>query len=67
MASPEAAEWIKAMHTKYSALNRNGTFELALLPARLQAISSKWLFKIKQTARGIINHLKARWVSKGYA
>ncbi len=67
IASPEAAEWIKAMRAEYGALDRNSTFELALLPAGLRAIRSKWLFKIKRMAKGIIDHLKARWVGKGYA
>ncbi len=66
MASPEASEWVKAMVTKYGALDCNGMFKLVLLPAGLHAIGSKWLYKIKHKASGAIDWLKVRWVGKGY-
>ena len=58
--------WIEAMNEEIAALNRNGTWEICVLPDGRHAIGYKWIFKIKYKANGEVDRFKARLVAKGY-
>ncbi|CAI7858146.1 unnamed protein product [Closterium sp. NIES-54] len=50
----DAEEWKKAMESELKSIEENGTWELVDLPEGRNAITSKWLFKIKSDADGKI-------------
>lgn len=59
--------WKQAIGDQYTALLRNTTtWDLVSLPARGQAISCKWVFKLKENSDGTINKHKARLVAEGF-
>ncbi|CAI7837966.1 unnamed protein product, partial [Closterium sp. NIES-53] len=66
LESSDAEEWKKAMESELKSIEENGTWELVELPERRNAITSKWLFKIKSDADGKIERYKSRLVAKGY-
>ncbi|CAI7867473.1 unnamed protein product [Closterium sp. NIES-53] len=66
LESSDAEEWKKAMESELKSIEENGTWELVELPEGRNAITSKWLFKIKSDADGKIERYKSRLVAKGY-
>ncbi|CAI7807561.1 unnamed protein product [Closterium sp. NIES-54] len=50
----------KAMESELKSIEENGTWELVELPEGRNAITSKWLFKIKSDADGKIERYKSR-------
>ncbi|CAI7762249.1 unnamed protein product [Closterium sp. NIES-53] len=66
LESSDAEEWKKAMESELKSIEENGTWELVELPEGHNAITSKWLFKIKSDADGKIERYKSRLVAKGY-
>lgn len=59
-------EWRNAMQEELAAHQRNGTWELALLPTGRKVVGSKWVFKVKRNERDDIVKFKARLVAQGY-
>jgi len=59
-------EWKEVMKTKMEALEKNGTWEKCILPARNKQIGCRWVFTIKHKASGTIEQYKARLVAKCY-
>lgn len=59
-------EWMKALETDITAVERNGTWELTKLPQGRKPIELKWIFKIKRDASGNIIKYKSMIVAKGY-
>ena len=59
-------EWHKATLEEYTALEKNGTWALTKLPPGKNTVSCKWIFSIKQKARGSVDRYKARLVAKGF-
>ena len=54
------------MHDEIQALTSNNTWSLVPKPADKNIVGSKWVFRIKRTPNGTIEHYKARLVAKGY-
>jgi Reverse transcriptase (RNA-dependent DNA polymerase) len=54
------------MVLELDALAKNNTWDLVTPPFGSHVISSKWVFKIKKKADGMIHRYKARLVAKGY-
>jgi hypothetical protein len=54
MAGPDADQWYQAAAAEMQAHLKNGTWELVKLPAGQKAIDSKWVFKVKHNANGLI-------------
>ena len=59
-------EWQQAVATEFSALEANNTWKLVTLPPGKEAISCRWVFKVKHNADGSIERYKARLVVKGF-
>ncbi|CAI7859548.1 unnamed protein product [Closterium sp. NIES-54] len=66
LESSDAEDWKKAMESELNSIEENGMWELVELPEGRNAITSKWLFKIKSDADGKIQRYKSRLVAKGY-
>ena len=52
--------------SEFESLTKNKTWELVALSRGRKAISNKWVFKVKETAEGLIERYKARLVEKGF-
>lgn len=59
--------WQKAMQEEMNALQKNGTWTLAELPAGRNAISCKWIFKLKPSENDQPPRYKARLVARGFS
>jgi hypothetical protein len=59
--------WYQAALDEMDSLIENGVFELVKLPPGRKAIGSRWVFKIKRDAAGLVERYKARLVAKGYS
>ncbi|KAF1318371.1 Integrase catalytic core protein, partial [Globisporangium splendens] len=57
---------MEACDSEFMSLCKNETWELVPLPRGRKAISSKWVFKVKETVEGLIERYKARLVAKGF-
>ncbi|CAI7765406.1 unnamed protein product [Closterium sp. NIES-53] len=62
----DAEEWKNSIESELKSIEENGTLELVELPEGREAITSKWLFKIKSDADGKIERYKSKLVAKGY-
>jgi histone deacetylase 1/2 len=62
----ENPHWKDAMVKEYSALMKNNTWHLVPPQQGQNIIDSKWVFKIKKKADGMIDRYKGRLVAKGY-
>lgn len=60
-------KWHEAIQNEYQSLIKNGTWTLCELPKGRNAISCKWVFKIKYKADGQIDKYKARLVARGFS
>jgi hypothetical protein len=61
----DRAKWGAAIADEFRSLITNGTWEAAALPSGRRAISTKWVFKLKESAEGSLRH-KARLVIRGF-
>ena len=59
MEFSDASKWKEACESEFESLIKNKTWELVSLPSSRKAISSKWVFKVKETAEGLIERYKA--------
>lgn len=55
------------MRDELEAPRKNKTWELVNLPKGKKAISSKWIFTVKQNPEGKVEQYKARLVARGYS
>jgi hypothetical protein len=60
------AAWHAAMQSEMDAVEKNCTWELADLPRGHNAITLKWVFKLKRDEAGVIVKHKARLVARGF-
>ena len=67
MQRDDSKLWEEAAQSEYDSIQAAGTWTLVPLPPDRKAIGSKWVFKIKRLANGIIDRYKARLVAKGFA
>ena len=57
--SSNASKWKEACTSEFKSLTKNETRELVVLPRGQNAISSKCVYKVNQTADGLIERYKA--------
>ena len=65
--SENTTQWQGAMNAKMDLLTKNGTWSLQPLPSKRRNLGSKWVYKRKCKADGIISRFKARFCAKGYS
>jgi hypothetical protein len=58
--------WLAAMQSKMDTVEKNRTWELADLSRGHNAITLKWVFKLKRDEAGAIIKHKARLVARGF-
>ena len=64
----EDPDWLNAMHEELNNFERNKVWRLVPRPTgNHNVIGTKWIFKNKQDAHGIIIRNKARLVAQGYS
>jgi hypothetical protein len=66
--SPEAENWLEAMHDEMRSLSALGTWTYVEVTdaQRKKALPVKWVYKIKLTETGEVERFKARLVAKGF-
>ena len=64
-SSTDKLKWEKAMEIEMKSLQLNGVWELVEPPPNRKIIGSKWIFKRKVDADGILERYKARLVAQG--
>ena len=62
----ESSKWQQAMEKELSAMKSLGVFTLTTLPAGQQAVSCRWVYRLKPTASGEPQY-KARLVARGFS
>ncbi|KAM2503789.1 hypothetical protein PS1_037777 [Malus domestica] len=60
-------KWRKAIDEEIEAIQKNDTWELAILPKGHKAIRVKWVYKTKKNANGEVERYKARLMANGYS
>ena len=60
------AEWQSAIQKEVDAIMRNKTWDIIDQPSNRKPITTKWFFKLKKTAEGVVNKLKAQIVARGF-
>jgi hypothetical protein len=65
----EDPDWLESMHEELHNFERNKVWTLVESPTHknVNVIGTKWIFKIKQDANGVVIHNKARLVAQGYS
>ena len=64
--SPNKEDWLKAMASEISDLNRLKTWDLVDLPKDRTVIKGRWVYKTKRDPYGKLLKFKSRWVAKGF-
>jgi len=64
---PERSQWEKAMEAEMRSLKENNVWDLVELPKGKKAIGSKWVYKVKTGADGLMERYKARLVAQGFS
>ncbi|PIL28795.1 hypothetical protein GSI_08839 [Ganoderma sinense ZZ0214-1] len=65
--SPDADEWLAAMHKELESIAALETFELTELPRGRKPIGTKWVFLKKRDTDGRVVRFKARLVAQGFS
>ena len=65
-SSSEKSKWKSAMDTEMKSMEENDVWDLVPLPAGRKIVGSKWVYKVKTGADGLIQRYKARLVAQGY-
>ena len=60
-------EWVEDMTEEYQSIMKNDVWEIVPNPEGKSVVSSKWIYKIKHTANGIIEKYKARFVARRFS
>ena len=63
----EIHDWVLAMQEELEQFERNKVWELVKRPTHAHVIGTKWVFRNKMDAEGVVCRNKARLVAKGYS
>ena len=64
-SSPDKVKWAEAMEREMESLRSNKVWELVEPPPNRRVIGSKWVFKRKVDADGVVERYKTRLVAQG--
>ena len=64
-SSPDRVKWTDAMERELESLRSNEVWRLVEPPPNRKIIGSKWVFKRKVDANGVVERYKARLVAQG--
>ena len=64
-SSPDKDKWMKAMEKELESLQSNEVWRLVEPPSDRKIIGSKWVFKRKVDANGVVERYKAHLVAQG--
>lgn len=67
LSSSEKEEWKTAMNSEIESIKENNVWELVELPEGKRIVGSKWVFKRKIGANGVVERYKARLVAQGFS
>ena len=67
LTGPDETQWLSAMEKEMESLHTNNVWDLVELPKGQKAIGSKWVFKLKTGADGLVERHKARLVAQGFS
>ena len=67
LKSSNNEKWFEAMTKEMKSLDDNKVWDLVELPKGRSPVGSKWVFKVKTGADGLVEHYKARLVAQGYS
>ena len=59
--------WKESMMEEYTSIMTNDVWEVVPRPKGKLVVTSRWLYKIKYAADGIIEKYKARFVARGFS
>ena len=59
--------WRNAMMEEYHSIMKNGVWEIVLRPEGKSMVTSRWLYKLKHVADGIVEKYKPRFVPLGFS
>ncbi|GMF42084.1 unnamed protein product [Phytophthora fragariaefolia] len=65
MRSRQKEKWSKAIAEELRALEDNGVWKVVRKPRAARVLHTKWVFKTKLDAEGLIERLKARLAACG--
>jgi hypothetical protein len=60
------AHWEQAISEELTKLQALSTWEYTKLPPGKKTVSYKWVFIVKYTPIGLLDHFKARLVAQGF-
>lgn len=67
MNHPKKEQWLDAMSQEIQSINNNNTWTLCDLPEDRKPVGCKWLFTMKNNAKGEPVRFKARLVAQGFS
>ena len=67
LARQDKEKWLHAMNDEVDSLHANDVWDLVELPQDRRATGSKWIFKLKANAEGVVERYKARLVAQGFS
>ena len=65
--SPDWPSWEKAIHEELDTLKAAGTWKAVDAPDGVNVVGSKWVFRAKKDAAGVVVRYKARLVAQGFS
>jgi hypothetical protein len=66
ISSERSQDWKEAMDKELLSLEENNVWDLTNLPDGINALSGRWVYKLKRGIDGSITRYKARWVVRGF-
>ena len=65
LSAPDKSQWEEDMRQEMESLCSNDVWELVEPPPNRKIVGSKWIFKRKKDAEGVVKRYKARLVAQG--
>ena len=66
LARPDKAKWMTAVEREMESLCTHDVWDMVEVPRDRKAVGSKWVYKLKVNADGLVEWYKARLVPQGF-